>query len=720
MFLSFTLILLITFGGLVLTYLFAEDEPILWRLAAGNIVGSAVFGLIGFIIANFFGLSAATVLIALLFALTPLLLFRKKRFRRRFWGDWKQAIHRNQGVNAKKVRRLGFYIFFFLLFAFFFDRAMFEMNDGIYTGGSQNLGDLPFHLGAIFSFTEGSNFPPQNPSFSGAKFSYPFIADFLTACFVKLGAGVKDAMLMQNIFWAFSLLVILERFVFKFTGNRFAAKIAPALLFFSGGLGFLWFLKDYWQGAQSFFEFLWHLPQDYTIRGFDPSHPDRELFRWGNSLITLFITQRSLLIGMPLTIIVLQKLWTIFNAAPPRQKIDSDKEDKKTFSIQHSAFSIFLVGLLAGTLPLIHLHSLAALFVVAAFLFFIKPESRRELTAFGIGVGLLAVPVLLWSMSGSATRTSEFFGWHFGWNKGENENFFWFWLKNTGIFIPILIAGIYLVWEEGTRDEGRGTKVRKQTEKNSETIEEAGAETERKTGEKTGEKTGKKISEEKGKQSGGEKNSSLIPRPSSLLLFYSPFVFLFLLSNVAKLAPWEWDNIKILIYCFVVSLPFVSVALAWLWRKNVILKIIAAVCFGGLIFSGSLDVWRVVSKQINYKVFEADAAAIARDITLRTPPNALFLNAPTYNTAIVLSGRRSLMRYPGHLSSHGIDYAEREKDLKRIYEGGSETAALLRKHDIEYVLISPEERNSLSVNEQYFAKYPILAQSGQYRVYKIK
>jgi len=682
MFLSLILILLITFSGLALTYLFAEDEPFLWRMAAGNIVGSAFFGLIGFVIANFFGLQAATVLIALLLALSPLILFRERKIRKRFWGDLKQAINRNQGANPKKIRRLAYYVFFFLLFIFFFDRAMFEMRDGIYTGGAQNLGDLPFHLGAIFSFTEGNNFPPENPSFAGAKFSYPFIADFLSACFVKLGAGVKDAMLIQNIFWAFSLLVILERFVFKFTNNRFAGKIAPALLFFSGGFGFLWFLNDFWQSSQGFFDFLYKLPRDYT---------SGKNFSWGNSLVTLFITQRSLLIGMPLTIIVLQKLWTIFTAEPPsrREEINRD-QDKKPLTTYHLPLTTFLVGLLAGTLPLIHLHSLAVLFVVAGFLFFMKPEKRRELAVFGIGVGLIAVPALLWSMAGSATRTSEFFAWHFGWNKGEDENFLWFWLRNTGIFIPVLLFGIYLVSIKGTRDEGRGTKHKEREEKNKK-------------------QTGSK-----------ETNLSLVPRPSSLLLFYLPFIFLFLVSNVAKLAPWEWDNIKVLIYWFVASIPFAAFALVWLWRKNVILKIVAAGCFAVLIFGGALDVWRVVSKQINYKVFDTDAVEIARDITLRTPPNALFLNAPTYNSAVVLSGRRSLMRYPGHLSSHGIDYIERQNDLKQIYQGDAAAEVLLQKYNIGYVLISPEERNSLTVNEPYFAKYPILAESGQYRVYKIR
>jgi hypothetical protein len=36
---------------------------------------------------------------------------------------------------------------------------------------------------------------------------------------------VRGAMMAQNIFLAFSLLVILERFTFKLTNNRLAGKI---------------------------------------------------------------------------------------------------------------------------------------------------------------------------------------------------------------------------------------------------------------------------------------------------------------------------------------------------------------------------------------------------------------------------------------------------------------------------------------------------------------
>jgi hypothetical protein len=119
-------------------------------------------------------------------------------------------------------------------------------------------------------------------------------------------------------------------------------------------------------------------------------------------------------------------------------------------------------------------------------------------------------------------------------------------------------------------------------------------------------------------------------------------------------------------------------------------------------------------------VFSPDAIKIAEQIKQKTAPNALFLNAPTYNSAVVLSGRRSLMRYSGHLSSYGIDYASREAEVKRIYEGTALAEVFLRGNNIEYVLISPEERANLTVNEAFFSKYPVIAESGDYRVYQIR
>ncbi len=672
-------------GGFAITYLFDDDAPIVWRLAAGCIIGSAVFGTLGFLLTLFFGLNTAVVIVALLLTASALLLFYREDKRKVLWRNWTHGKSRMQGGGSGKIFRLAYYAFFFLLFFFFFDRSMIVTADGIFTGASQNLGDLPFHLGAIFSFTEANNFPPENPSFAGARFSYPFIADLLTAFAVKLGAGVRDAMFVQNLAWALSLVVILERFVLRLTENRLASRLAPALLFFSGGLGFVWFLGDYWSQSKSLFDLLGSLPKDYTIG---------DGFRWGNSMVVLFITQRSLLLGMPLTLIVLGYLWKIFATENTEKATNGSAPSPRLPFSPSPRLPAFVVGLLAGLLPLIHLHSLAVLFVVGVFLFVLKPERWMTWISFAVGVAVIAIPELVWSMAGSASETSKFFGWHFGWDKGDT-NVLSFWITNTGIFIPMLLAGIYLVVQAQNRDAAAADK---------EVLPQS-----------------RKAAKKKNKQSKlGDTNSPLTAYHPPLF-FYLPFAFLFIVSNVAKLAPWEWDNIKVLIYWFVGSIPFVALAIAWIWnRGSTIWKVCASVCFVVLIASGALDVWRVVSGQINYKVFDADAVEIAEQIERRIPADSLFLNAPTYNTAIVLTGRQSLMRYPGHLSSHGIDYATRESDVKLIYQGGPEAIALMEKYGIDHVLISPEERNLGNVNEQFFARFPVAAESGQYRVFRVR
>jgi hypothetical protein len=277
---------------------------------------------------------------------------------------------------------------------------------------------------------------------------------------------------------------------------------------------------------------------------------------------------------------------------------------------------------------------------------------------FGVCVSLIAIPELIWTLTGSATRLSEFVGWHFGWNAGK-DNVILFYIKNFGLFIPLLILALVF--------------------------------------------------------------NSKIENQKSKIIYYLPFILIFIVSNIFKLAPWEWDNIKVLVYWFIGSIPFVALVLASLWEQKFALKMLAIICLGCLCASGKIDIWRVISRQINYEVFSKDAVKIAEEIQAKVPSNALFLNAPTYNSAVVLSGRRSFMRYSGHLSSYGIDYIPRENEVKRIYEGSGLADELLRKNNIEYVLISPEEITNLEyVNQEFFDKYPKIAEVGVYKVYKVK
>jgi len=651
MLISIILILLLTFAGLTVTYFLDREETLLWRAAVGNVVGTCIFGTVAFVMGCFTGLATGAVIASLLITLLPALLLLHRRTREAFADDFQRARGQLSNANPGRISGFLYYAFFLILFWAFFSKAMWEAKDGIYTGGSQNLGDLPFHLGAIFSFTDGANFPPQNPSWAGARFSYPFVADLVTACFAKLGANVPGAIGAQDASWAMSLLIILERFVAKLTGSKLAGRIAPPLLFFSGGLGFLSFLVHWWSGDVS----LSHLTNDFTIT---------DVYRWGNSMVVLFVTQRSLLLGMPLTLVVLGGLWKIFAG-------QISGSDEKKDLVPATPLVALVLGVLAGMLPLVHLHSLGALFVVTAFCFALRPGKWREWLLFGAGVCIIALPELLWSMSGTASETKSFFGLNWGWDKGSDTNIIYFWLTNTGLTIPLIFAGLWLLFRE--RDGAAGSEDRAHR-----------------------------------------------PQRMALIQFYIPFAFLFALCNVFKFAPWEWDNIKLLIYWFVGSLPLMTYFLVWLWGSKSVLRAAAVATFIALIFAGALDVYRTASGQINTRVIDADGVKIGNAIRDVTGPHAIILNNPTYNSPVVLSGRISLMRYPGHLSSHGIDYTGRERDVKAIYSGGGVADVLLRKYNVDYVLVGPEERSTLQANESFFSQYPLAAQAGQYKLYKVK
>ncbi len=639
MLISLFVILLLTISGIPLTYLVMRRETMLWRFAAGNIVGASIYGTLTFILANFVGLTISLVIFTHILLLASLIIFANEEIRNAAHKEWESAKGKLHNTNLRRLLGIAFYLFFLVLFCAFFSRAMIETADGIFTGADHNLGDLPFHLGGIYSFLYGDNFPPQNPSFAGAKFTYSFISDFLTAAKATLGSRVSTAMFIENVSWAFSLLIILERFTNRFTMNRLAGKIAPTILLFSGGLGFLVLAQLYVQGNESLHILLMNIPRDFTIGN---------NLRWGNSMTVLFVTQRSLLLGLPLTLLVIHAIWNWYS------------NDFERLKGEPKFMPFLLTGLIAGLLPLIHVHSLMALFVISGFLFFASIREWKAWLLFGAGVIIVALPELSWTLAGSASNTSEFIGFHYGWDS-RGEMLALFWVKNTGLFIPLIFAGLFLGWY---RIGGEGFKKH--------------------------------------------------------AVFLLPFLFIFTLANAFKFAPWEWDNIKLLIYWFIGSLPFVALFIALMWQKGAFYRLLAVFLLFVLIGAGMIDVWRQASAQIRNEVFSAGSVQIANDIKEKTPPHSLFLNAPTFNSAVVLSGRLSFIRYTGHLGSYGIDYSERERDTESIYSGAHNADQLLLKHNINFILVSPRERDLLEVNDDYLSKFRVVAERGDYKFYFVK
>ncbi len=655
-------------GGTLLTFLFDRSAPRAARLCMGASIGLALMATVGFLLALCFGLTAITIALSAAVLLLPALLLIDTERRAFILSSLRSPAAGSQSGN---IGTLFFYLALAILLGMVFGRAAFAHTDGIFTGVTNNLGDLPLHLQIINSFAQGNNLPPQDPTFAGVRFAYPFLVDFLTAMLVRCGADVISAMWLQNMVLVLTLVGLIHYWTLLLTRNRLAGMIAPLLVLFSGGMGW-WLLFSDIHGGDGILSTLANLPHDYTIAS-------NSILRWGNSLTTLFVPQRSILFGLPLAITIFCQWWIVISQREDALSTDKDqtgaleklpaklakaqrKEAKKAATSLQSELPnsnirrMLAAGLCAGLLPLIHAHTFLVVMAVGVCLALLFRSSLRSWLIFFAVALVICAPEILWLANTGGVNTQSYLGWQPGWDHGT-YNIAWFWFVNTGFFIPLLVLSLAL----------RHTRF---------------------------------------------------VVPSRLLKFYAPFIFCFIVPNLIKVAPWIWDNIKVLFLWYVASAPLVAWFLARWWQQRSIVRWLAPILLATLILAGSLDVLRVVSETTEYNEFDAQGVAAANEISTKAPPRAVVLHAPTYNSPVFLTGRRSLLGYPGWMWSRGLDYSQRNADIQRIYSGESDAGALLNQYGVDYVMIGPAEFAAFKVNEPFWSQYDQVWQAGAYRIYQ--
>ncbi len=633
--------LLAVTNGTLLTLLVVEKTSLQSRLAMGSVFGLAALSWIGFLTALFAGLNAISIILTT--AIFAIGLGLQLRFipRDRIFAGLREVAVSKTGV--------VYYAAWTALLAWLFARVVMFYPDGMHTAPANNYGDLPFHFSVITSFAYGENLPPQNPIFAGMNFTYPFLIDFLTAFFIRCGADWRAAFFVENIVLSLSLVSLIEFLTLKIFNNQLAARLAPVIFLFNGGLGYINFFRQLREQNVGLLQFLTHLPNAYTMNADLVLASGNVPLRWGNVFTTLLVPQRSMLFGLPMVAMIIAFWWMSCEA--------SDVRAKRRY--------LLAAGVLAGLLPMLHAHGFFSVMIASALMTLLFRS--REWIAFFAPAAVLAAPQALW-LSGTQVR-SKLFTLHWWWEAGQSNPLV-FWMVNAGVFILLLLAALLV----------------------------------------------KKIT------------------TSRQRLFYLPFALWFIVPNVVTLAPWTWDNIKMLVYWSLASCPFVAAALAFLFTRAfvaaraiamVLLLVLAPVVAIGLLLaltlSGALDVTRALSPVENVPLFGQEELEVAALLREKTPPRALILHAPIHNSVVALSGRQSVMGYPGHLWTHGINYAQREPAVAAIYQGGAETLEPLARLGVDYVVIGPAERAQLTVDEDYFAAlYPVVIDHAGYRVYQVK
>src|SRR6185436_3347533 len=296
---SLLLALLVTLSGTVATYLYDEHASLGARLCAGAALGLAALGLVGFVVASFIGLSGAAILFSAVICCSPLALLTDTTVLKRFnhdLGTISTGIHQ---LARFEFRAAGYFLFYAVVAVIFwrvFDRAVIEDNTGLSTGLLNNFGDLPFHLSVITSFAFGNNFPPEDPTYAGVRFTYPFISDFVSAVFVRCGADLRESMFIENYILGLAFVGLVHRWALVMLRDKLAAIITPLLVLFNGGFGFQLLWEKAKENKGGLFGVLMDLPPSFTVI-------PETTWRWGNAISALLVPQRGFLMGLPLAVI---------------------------------------------------------------------------------------------------------------------------------------------------------------------------------------------------------------------------------------------------------------------------------------------------------------------------------------------------------------------------------------------------------------------------------
>lgn len=133
---------------------------------------------------------------------------------------------------------------------------------------------------------------------------------------------------------------------------------------------------------------------------------------------------------------------------------------------------------------------------------------------------------------------------------------------------------------------------------------------------------------------------------------------------VIAFAPWAWDNMKLIMWSWLVVAPYIWTKLLrpMTWPAQ------AAICFA-LFFSGAVSLCGGLDRREGYVIAYRSELAGWSHATKDIPATARFACVPDFNHPLILIGRRVACGYEGHLWSHGLDFREKLDLLKASLDG---------------------------------------------------
>ena len=622
----------------------------------------------------------------------------------------------NTGIRAAlmRYRRVWFWAMavFFAMFAVRSFCWLFYIDGSDYKIQSpNNLGDLSLHLTLIKTFANGVPLWPDNPIYVSSKLRYPAGIDLFNALL-----SLVHVDLITGLTWV-GLVASLATF---YAFYRWGGPFAVAGFLFNGGIAGFQFFKTW--------KFL-----DYQGTAADIAHKP---IAWKSIPLSMFVTQRGWLYAIPAALVLFWHWREKFFR--PDVVAAGDVSDVAASTLDGSGQAAgvgphgyrkgplpFWAALsLYASMPLYNIHTFLALTVVLIFALVLERPSeikfmvdltrneglsglgrlishpkmwpeifrgapiRRHAVAMLAGA-LIPASFFVWLIT-DRFRAASIFQWHPGWVQDSTEfaapffkmggsanfgssttfglllqktwngviaPFFQFWLTNFGLWVPLALALLVLIgwriWKSGWR--------------------------------------------------WGQ-------RPPADVAFVLPAIAIFALGYFVKTAPWEWDNLKIMVWGYFLILPFLwsDIIARWAFPERAVMCI--ALFGSGLItLMGGLTAGHPGFGLIERARLDR-IGAVVRPLPLETR----FAAYPTYNHPVLLQGRKAVLGYPGHLWTEGFDYGDANNRLTALMNGAPNWRETAKGLGVRYVFWGQDEKTNYQTSSRPWENSAFLVASGDW------
>ncbi len=192
--------------------------------------------------------------------------------------------------------------------------------------------------------------------------------------------------------------------------------------------------------------------------------------------------------------------------------------------------------------------------------------------------------------------------------------------------------------------------------------------------------------------------------------FVFPALYLFFLCCNVKFATWDWDNTKLMIWAYLMVLPFLWDLLIVRWNPMVRAAICILLFFSGFVsLVGGID-----GRHSGHPIAERSKLDGVREAVRGIPITATFAAQPTYNHPLLLCGRKLVMGYEGHLGSHGIRYEATHDELSALMTGDPDWRSLAARLGARYLFFGSGELQEWPASSQPWRSEAKLVASGEW------